>query len=74
MKQGKLLSQSELETIFTEVGIDHDTPAITTCGSGVTAAILVLALEETGRTNHKLFDGSWAQWCKPDGPEVATDE
>ena len=35
---------------------------ITTCGSGVTAAILSLALERLGHRNHALYDGSWAEW------------
>ena len=69
---GKLVSKEELERHFQEMGVEEDTPVITTCGSGVTAAILSLALTETGRQNHRLFDGSWAQWGKPDGPEIAT--
>ena len=43
-------------------GIDLSRPVITTCGSGVTAAILILALERIGHRNHSLYDGSWAEW------------
>ncbi|MEL7428356.1 MAG: 3-mercaptopyruvate sulfurtransferase [Pseudomonadota bacterium] len=74
VENGQLLDHEALEERFRQAGIEKDTPVISTCGSGVTAAILILALEETGRRNHRLFDGSWAQWGKPDGPEVATDE
>lgn len=73
VKDGKLADVTTLERHFRNAGISHDTPVITTCGSGVTAAILTLALEETGRENHQLFDGSWAQWGLPNGPEIEVD-
>lgn len=72
VKNGKLLDKEELQAIFKTVGIDEKTKVITTCGSGVTAAILSLALNEIGNENYQLFDGSWAQWGMPNGPEVAT--
>ncbi len=71
VKDGKLLDKAQLEAIFKALNINKETPVITTCGSGVTAAILSLALTEIGNKNYKLFDGSWAQWGMPDGPEVA---
>lgn len=37
-------------------------PVVTTCGSGVTAAILSLALERVGHRRHAVYDGSWAEW------------
>lgn len=49
-------------TIFEAAGVDLSKPAITTCGSGVTAAVLCLALERMGKTNHALYDGSWSEW------------
>ena len=73
VEDGRLRDQDELEQIFRRLNIKSDTAVITTCGSGVTAAILSLALTEAGRNNHKLFDGSWAQWGMPSGPEVSTD-
>jgi thiosulfate/3-mercaptopyruvate sulfurtransferase len=53
---------SDLEAIFIAAGVDLSKPAITTCGSGVTAAILSLALERIGKTDHALYDGSWSEW------------
>jgi thiosulfate/3-mercaptopyruvate sulfurtransferase len=53
---------SELKQIFHSAGIDMSKPAITTCGSGVTAAVLNLALELIGKTDHSLYDGSWTEW------------
>jgi thiosulfate/3-mercaptopyruvate sulfurtransferase len=43
-------------------GVDFNKPAITTCGSGVTAAVLSLGLERIGKTDHSLYDGSWSEW------------
>lgn len=51
-----------LRTIFRDAGVDLEKPAITTCGSGVTAAVLSLALERIGKTDHALYDGSWSEW------------
>ncbi|MFK7880989.1 3-mercaptopyruvate sulfurtransferase [Roseobacter sp.] len=49
-------------TIFEAAGVDLTKPVITTCGSGVTAAILALALERLGHMHWSLYDGSWAEW------------
>ena len=74
VENGKLIENSKLNKIFHDLNIHPDTNVITSCGSGVTAAILTLALTETGRNNSRLFDGSWAQWGLPDGPEIMTDD
>ncbi|MDB5549579.1 MAG: 3-mercaptopyruvate sulfurtransferase, partial [Tardiphaga sp.] len=47
-------------------------PIVTTCGSGVTAAVITLALARIGLNDTALYDGSWAEWGLPDGPVVAT--
>ena len=52
----------EIRQIFEAAGVDFNKPAITTCGSGVTAAVLSLGLERIGKTDHSLYDGSWSQW------------
>ncbi|MGH1463853.1 MAG: 3-mercaptopyruvate sulfurtransferase [Cognatishimia sp.] len=55
-------SPDQLQAVFQDAGVDLSKPAITTCGSGVTAAILCLAMERFGKTDHALYDGSWAEW------------
>lgn len=51
-----------LRAAFEAAGIDVARPVITTCGSGISAAILSLALERVGNRSHSLYDGSWAEW------------
>ncbi|WP_187428057.1 3-mercaptopyruvate sulfurtransferase [Roseobacter fucihabitans] len=48
--------------VFEAAGVDLSKPIITSCGSGVTAAILALALERLGHNQWSLYDGSWAEW------------
>ncbi|MDX5356652.1 MAG: sulfurtransferase, partial [Rhodobacterales bacterium] len=55
-------SPEELRSVFDAAGVDLTKPIITTCGSGVSAAILSLALERMGQRNHALYDGSWTEW------------
>jgi thiosulfate/3-mercaptopyruvate sulfurtransferase len=57
MKQGDALRR-----LFTDAGTDFDRPIITTCGSGVTAAIILAGLESLGKTDVTLYDGSWSEW------------
>ena len=59
---GTMRPVPELRRIFESSGVDLAKPAITTCGSGVTAAILSLALERIGHRQHALYDGSWSEW------------
>ena len=59
---GTMKSVVALQKVFTDAGVDLSRPAITSCGSGVTAAILSLALERIGKRDHALYDGSWAEW------------
>lgn len=51
-----------IRAALTAAGVDLAKPAITTCGSGVTAAIILLALERIGKTDHSLYDGAWSEW------------
>ena len=52
----------ELRTIFEAAGVDLARPVITTCGSGVTAAIVSLALARIGHSRNAVYDGSWVEW------------
>ena len=69
---GTLKPESELAKIFETAGIDIAKPVITSCGSGVTAAILSLALTMLGAKNHALYDGSWVEWGSATDTPVAT--
>lgn len=59
---GTMKDADALRAIFEGAGVDLGKPAITTCGSGVTAAVLSLAMERLGKTDHALYDGSWSEW------------
>lgn len=69
---GTMKSVTALKTMFEASGADLTKPVITTCGSGVTAAILSLALERIGHRDHSLYDGSWTEWGQFDQLPVAT--
>lgn len=59
---GTMKDADELRAIFEAAGVDPNAPAISTCGSGVSAAVISLALERLGNRRHALYDGSWAEW------------
>jgi thiosulfate/3-mercaptopyruvate sulfurtransferase len=69
IENGRLASREQIESAFKAAGVDLNKPIITTCGSGVTAAVLTFALESIGKTPKGLYDGSWAEWAsRPDLP------
>jgi len=59
---GTMKEPADLRVIFETAGVDLSKPAITSCGSGVTAAVLSLALDRIGKADHSLYDGSWTEW------------
>ncbi|GGD12735.1 3-mercaptopyruvate sulfurtransferase [Aureimonas glaciei] len=68
-ENGRLKSPEALRDVFAAAGVDPGQPVITTCGSGVTAAVISLALEAVGNRSSKLYDGSWTEWgSAPDTP------
>ena len=52
----------DLRSVFEAAGVDLSRPIITSCGSGVTAGVLSLALARIGHTRNSVYDGSWVEW------------
>src|SRR5450432_144184 len=69
---GAMKPLEELRRIFKDADVDTTKPIVTTCGSGVSALVLTLALYRLGVRGSALYDGSWSEWGLPDGPPVAT--
>ena len=68
--EGTLLAPNDLRSRFLLAGVDLSRPIVASCGSGVTACALVLALYRLGIENAAVYDGSWSEWGRPEGPPV----
>lgn len=68
---GTFKSDDELRAAFERAGVDLEQPIVTTCGSGVTASVLLFALHRLGAKETALYDGSWSEWgADPDTPKA----
>jgi thiosulfate/3-mercaptopyruvate sulfurtransferase len=71
VENGSLKSRDALAALFRGEGVDVGRPIITTCGSGVSAAIIALALARLGKWDAPVYDGSWAEWASRIGAAIA---
>jgi len=69
---GTLKSTEELNAIFAAAGVEPHKPVVTSCGSGITACVLALALAETGHRRTSVYDGSWTEWGADDSLPIET--
>jgi thiosulfate/3-mercaptopyruvate sulfurtransferase len=69
---GTLRDNDHLRALFTEAGVNLDRPIVTSCGSGVSAAVLLLGLRSLGHEANRLYDGSWSEWGSRDDTPIVT--
>jgi thiosulfate/3-mercaptopyruvate sulfurtransferase len=69
---GTVKATNEIEAALAEAGIDPSKPVIAYCGSGVTGAVVAFSLSLTGREDHAVYDGSWAEWGSADDLPIET--
>lgn len=71
VKAGRLVEEEDIRKAFEDAGVTLDKPIVTTCGSGVTASVLALALARIGRGDAAVYDGSWTEWASRPGAPIA---
>lgn len=69
---GTLKGAGELRSAFEQAGVDLSAPIVTTCGSGVSAALLALGLARLGRSDVAVYDGSWTEWASRQDTPIVT--
>ena len=72
LEDGVLASPDHIQAIFEAAGVDFAAPITTTCGSGISASLLALALARLGRDDAAVYDGSWTEWGGRDDTPVVT--
>ena len=73
-ENGTFKNRDAIQAVFSQQGFDTGKPVITSCGSGVTAAILALGLSEIGHEKVAVYDGSWSEWGLPGETPVVKDD
>ncbi|ADG10379.1 3-mercaptopyruvate sulfurtransferase [Caulobacter segnis] len=69
---GTMLPADKLRTVFEAAGVDINKPIVSTCGSGITASVVALALARMGKPRSAVYDGSWTEWGGLADTPVAT--
>ncbi|WP_292532823.1 3-mercaptopyruvate sulfurtransferase [Methylocystis sp.] len=74
LERGRMKERAGLEAAFASAGLNPDAPVIATCGSGLTACIISLALAATGRPLAMVYDGSWSEWGATENLPAVVDD